>query len=98
MVEDLRKSFCAIPSPSKGYAVTLAVSERVFNFGLISLVICLIDYWLHPTITMLGIEVAPYEVAGAALAMLLLLRTNAGYNRWWEGRKLWGGSPTSRAT
>ena len=35
--------------------------------------------------------VAPYEVAGAVLGLLLVLRTNAGYDRWWEARKLWGG-------
>jgi putative membrane protein len=35
--------------------------------------------------------VAPYELAGAILALLLVLRTNAGYDRWWEARKLWGG-------
>ena len=39
----------------------------------------------------LGMEVAPYEVAGAALGLLLVLRTNSGYDRWWEARKLWGG-------
>ena len=51
-------------------------------------VVCLIDSRTpHP----IGIEVAPYEVAGAALSLLLVLRTNAGYDRWWEGRKLWGG-------
>ncbi len=38
-----------------------------------------------------GIAVAPYEVAGAALSALLVLRTNAGHDRWWEARKLWGG-------
>ena len=37
-----------------------------------------------------GLAVAPYEVAGAALSALLVLRTNAGYERWWEARKLWG--------
>jgi putative membrane protein len=25
------------------------------------------------------------------LGLLLVLRTNAGYDRWWEARKLWGG-------
>lgn len=35
--------------------------------------------------------VAFYEVAGAVLGLLLILRTNAGYDRWWEARKLWGG-------
>lgn len=39
----------------------------------------------------LGLEVAPFEVAGAALGLLLILRTNAGYDRWWEARRLWGG-------
>lgn len=39
----------------------------------------------------LRLEVAPYELVGAALAVLLVLRTNAGYDRWWEGRKIWGG-------
>jgi ion channel-forming bestrophin family protein len=39
----------------------------------------------------LGLEVAPFEIAGAALGLLLILRTNAGYDRWWEARKLWGG-------
>lgn len=39
----------------------------------------------------IGLEVAPFEIAGAALGLLLILRTNAGYDRWWEARKLWGG-------
>jgi putative membrane protein len=39
----------------------------------------------------LEVGIAPYEVAGAALGLLLVLRTNAGYERWWEGRRLWGG-------
>ena len=33
----------------------------------------------------------PYEVLGVALGALLVLRTNAGYERWWEASKLWGG-------
>ena len=28
---------------------------------------------------------------GGMLAVLLVLRTNASYDRWWEARKLWGG-------
>jgi putative membrane protein len=38
-----------------------------------------------------GLEVAPHEIAGAALGLILILRTNSGYERWWEARKLWGG-------
>jgi ion channel-forming bestrophin family protein len=38
-----------------------------------------------------GFGVAPYEIIGVVLALLLVLRTNSGYDRWYEGRKLWGG-------
>ncbi len=39
----------------------------------------------------LSIPSGPFEVAGAVLGLLLVLRLNAGYERWWEARKLWGG-------
>lgn len=70
-------------------SVTPRVSRRVLVFGLIAAVVFeLNELLVHIDF---GIEVAPYEVAGAALGLLLVLRTNAGYDRWWEGKKLWGG-------
>ena len=36
-------------------------------------------------------ETSVVEVTGAFLAMLLVLRSNSGYDRWWEARRLWGG-------
>ncbi|MFO0907280.1 MAG: bestrophin family ion channel [Isosphaeraceae bacterium] len=69
-------------------SVTLRVSRDVLIFTAISLVIYLLNYAIHPE---LGVDVTPFEVAGAALGLLLVLRTNAGYDRWWEARKLWGG-------
>jgi ion channel-forming bestrophin family protein len=33
----------------------------------------------------------PFSVAGFALAIFLAFRNSASYERWWEGRKLWGG-------
>ena len=39
----------------------------------------------------LAVPVGPFEAAGAVLGLLLVLRFNAGYDRWWEARKLWGG-------
>jgi putative membrane protein len=47
--------------------------------------------WVTPARIDLGISVAPYEFAGAILGSLLVLRANSGLERWWEGRKLWGG-------
>jgi putative membrane protein len=32
-----------------------------------------------------------FEIAGGVLGVLLVLRTNAGHDRWWEARGLWGG-------
>ena len=73
-------------------SVTPLVIPTVGVFGLFAMFVCAIDWlmerWRQVAI---GLEIAPFEVAGAALGLLLILRTNAGYERWWEGRKLWGG-------
>ncbi len=63
------------------------VLPRVVVFGVISSSICIAGRG-HPR---LELPVGPHEVAGAVLGLLLVLRTNAGYERWWEARKLWGG-------
>ena len=31
-----------------------------------------------------------YSLLGVILSILLVFRTNTAYDRWWEGRKLWG--------
>src|SRR4051812_20104336 len=64
------------------------VLRRTLVFGLIALAITVIDE--HPSLHV-GIPLTPYEILGAALGALMVLRTNAGYERWWEGRRLWGG-------
>ena len=33
---------------------------------------------------------AVHSLVGFALSLLLVFRTNSAYERWWEGRKLWG--------
>ncbi len=32
-----------------------------------------------------------HSLIGFVLSMLLIFRTNTAYDRWWEGRRLWGG-------
>jgi ion channel-forming bestrophin family protein len=39
----------------------------------------------------LEIPETAHSLVGGALALLLVFRTNASYDRFWEGRKLWGG-------
>ena len=37
------------------------------------------------------------SILGIILGLLLVFRTNSAYDRWWEGRKIWGRWSTSRA-
>jgi putative membrane protein len=38
----------------------------------------------------LSLPISPFEYAGAVMGLILVFRVNAGYDRWWEARKLWG--------
>jgi putative membrane protein len=69
-------------------SVSPRIQFRIAVFGLVALVVWAIgaNTTLIPTS-----GVAPYELIGVVLALLLVLRTNSGYDRWYEGRKLWGG-------
>jgi putative membrane protein len=57
---------------------------------IVYLLHCYLNNYYHEEIN-LAVEVGPHEIAGALLGLLLVMRTNAGYDRWWEARKLWGG-------
>lgn len=35
--------------------------------------------------------IAVHSLLGFVISLMLVFRTNTGYDRWWEGRKLWGG-------
>ncbi|MBX7103576.1 MAG: hypothetical protein K1X57_05820 [Gemmataceae bacterium] len=73
-------------------SVLPVVLTQVLIFGLIALAICLLTWFVESCYsTRLGLEVTPHELSGAALGLLLVFRTNSGYDRWWEARKLWGG-------
>jgi hypothetical protein len=37
-----------------------------------------------------SIPVTPFEYSGAVLTLILVMRVNAGHDRWWEARKIWG--------
>lgn len=69
-------------------AATLRVLPHILIFGAYATLVWLIRYAFGLEI---HVAITPYEVVGAVLALLLVLRTNAGNERWWEARKLWGG-------
>jgi putative membrane protein len=37
------------------------------------------------------LDISPFGFVGVVLGILLVIRLNAGYDRWWEARTLWGG-------
>ena len=41
-------------------------------------------------LSFLELPTLPLAVVGAALGIFVSFRTNQAYDRWWEGRKLWG--------
>ena len=45
----------------------------------------------HYNIMPVNTSVLLHSLVGVALGLLLVFRTNASYDRYWEGRKLWGG-------
>jgi putative membrane protein len=73
-------------------SITPHVLPNILIFGLISQLVVALAWLVERTLQLpIGLEVAPFEIVGAALSLLLILRTNAGYDRWWEARRLWGG-------
>lgn len=69
-------------------SVTPGIKWRIAIFGVMAGCV-----WVMGTYTGMipTSEIAPYELIGVTLAVLLMIRTNSGYDRWYEGRKLWGG-------
>ncbi len=49
-----------------------------------------IYYWQLPEKHYLRNIPVMHTLLGFAISMLLVFRTNTAYDRWWEGRKLWG--------
>ena len=73
-------------------SVAPRVLVDVIIFGIIAVMVVVLHYFIKRWSGVdLSIPVGPFEAAGAVLGLLLVLRVNAGYNRWWEARVLWGG-------
>jgi ion channel-forming bestrophin family protein len=49
-----------------------------------------LEYWQLSTTSYVRNIPVMHTLLGFAISMLLVFRTNTAYDRWWEGRKLWG--------
>ncbi len=63
------------------------ILPRITAISLLALLIVWID---RLVISLPHLDTAPFAVFGIALSLFLGFRNNAAYERWWEGRKLWG--------
>jgi ion channel-forming bestrophin family protein len=48
--------------------------------------------WLETSVMRVAVPLGPsfLSILGIILGLLLVFRTNTSYDRWWEGRRLWG--------
>lgn len=76
--------------------VMKTLTPTLIFMGIYSAVVCYfyLDYFklpdlrFHPSIAM-------HSLLGIVLGLFLVFRTNSAYDRWWEGRRLWGGMVNS---
>lgn len=64
------------------------IALRSFSVTLVAAVFTALHFFLYPlsVANMMGV----HGIVSTAMGLLLVFRTNASYDRWWEGRKLWG--------
>ena len=65
--------------------------KEILYIGALSIVLAylVLEYGSH--IEVLDRLTAVYSLVGFVISLLLVFRTNTAYDRWWEGRKKWGG-------
>jgi len=74
------------------FAVRGSILPRIWiHLILIALVsvFAVLAAWKHPGI-FARISAIPFTLVGIALSVFMSFRNSACYDRWWEGRKLWG--------
>jgi putative membrane protein len=71
---------------SRGTVIRRVYKRLLFFTGLTALVwACDRFYYRLP-----GIDALGHTLLGVALGLMIVFRTNSSYDRFWEGRKLWG--------
>jgi putative membrane protein len=71
-------------------SVILPLIPKVLFMGIFSVVITLVNENRSSWGAHLGFATSLITVMGTVASLLLVFRTNTAYDRYWEGRKLWG--------
>jgi ion channel-forming bestrophin family protein len=71
-------------------SVIREITPRVLLCTLIAVAAFLVDRELEKHHRSIEIPPTAHTLIGTALGLLLVIRTNSSYERFWEGRKMWG--------
>lgn len=75
---------------SYGKQVMKTLLPALIFMGVFSSVICYI-FLEHIEPNHFPSSTSAHSLLGIVLGLFLVFRTNSAYDRWWEGRRLWGG-------
>src|SRR5882762_6510409 len=75
---------------SYGKQVMKTLMPALAFMGIFSSVICYI-FLEHIEPNHFPSSTSAHSLLGIVLGLFLVFRTNSAYDRWWEGRRLWGG-------
>ena len=69
-----------------------SIVPRILPALLVNVAIATLVTWSHGDLFRLKVTLTtiPFTLIGLPLAIFLGFRNNAAYDRFWEGRKLWG--------
>jgi len=64
--------------------------KEIIYIAILTAIITSLELHFFPSSSVLKNLTAVYSLLGFVISLLLVFRTNTAYDRWWEGRKLWG--------
>jgi len=73
----------------KSDTVSILWKELIY-IAVLTAIITALELHFYPTSSVLKNLTSVYSLLGFVISLLLVFRTNTAYDRWWEGRKLWG--------
>lgn len=71
-------------------AISGSVTPKVFKKVILMICYSFIISLVYHFVPAIALPIGPFEYAGLILGLVLVFRVNAGYDRWWEARKIWG--------
>lgn len=73
---------------TRSWTMTKVIRSVILVTVYTAIVTVLMVHFLK--ITHIGLSGSIFSYLGIVLSILLVFRTNSAYERWWEGRRLWG--------